>query len=88
MKFHILELELQFVSRFSRIILMTILRTRAFAHVLSEIREMLLSGQKLFETKCVAVIERRLCFQYTCDVRSLVFVCEITENKRVTAYSS
>ena len=48
MKFHILELELQFVSRFSRIILMTILRTRAFAHVLSEIREMLLSGQKLF----------------------------------------
>jgi len=81
MKFHILKLELQFVSRFSRIILLPTLRTRAFAHVLSEIRKMLLSVQKLFGTKYVSVIESRLYFQYTYGVRSPGFVCEITENK-------
>ena len=63
-------------------------RTCAFAHVWSEIRKMLLSGQKLFGTKFVAVIERRLYFRYTSGVRSPVFVFEITGNKKVTAYSS
>jgi hypothetical protein len=90
MEFHIVELALQFVSRFKRIILLPILHedVPALLRVSSEIRKMLLSRQKLFGTQFVAVIERRFYFQCTFGVRSAVFVFEITENKRITAYSS